>query len=58
MKISLECSCGAKVVFEDAYGTFINPDGKLDENGRKFIIECRSDEWQDRHHTCLSTKKS
>lgn len=53
MKISLECCCGASVVFEDAHGNFINPGGELDKNGRKFLVECRSDEWQDRHQSCL-----
>lgn len=53
MKITLKCKCGATIELEDARGVYIKNDGTVDEKGRKFLMEVRSDEWQERHQACL-----
>ena len=50
MEIKLKCSCGARAVFRDVI--YINHNGIVDEKGRLFLIEVRSDEWQERHRMC------
>lgn len=52
MKIELECSCGAKAVFDDPRGHYIVDGGKSDERGHKFRVELLAYEWQERHKDC------
>ena len=58
MKIELVCKCGASVTLTDHMGIYINPGGKADDKGRKFNIEVRADEWQDRHNICLGKSEN
>lgn len=58
MRIELKCSCGASVIFEDNRCTYIKNGGEADEKGRKFLIEVRADEWQDKHSVCLDAAKN
>jgi hypothetical protein len=51
-KAELICSCGAKATFEDNAYTPIYKGGKLDEKGRKYLLDKQSDEWQERHQDC------
>jgi hypothetical protein len=55
MKIELTCKCGAAAVFTDERGCYLMPGGVTDERGRKYLIERRADEWQERHQQCLTT---
>ena len=56
MKISLECPCGAKVIFVDPRGTYINPGGVADKEGRVYVIQEHADRWII-GHGCEKTKK-
>ena len=56
-KINLDCSCGASVTFEDNAYTLIEKGGKIDQKGRKYLIDKQSDEWQDRHQDCREIVK-
>ncbi len=56
MKFSAQCSCGAKIELEDR-GTFINPGGKPNENGKIFQLELTLDDWLRRHEGCLTGKE-
>jgi len=49
MKIELECPCGAKVVFDDPRGCFVNAGGSADELGRVFAIQVHADRWLEEH---------
>jgi hypothetical protein len=55
MKINLKCCCGATFEIEDTRGSYLQPGGGVDSNGRKFLIEARADDWQERHQVCLQT---
>lgn len=55
MKISMKCCCGATFDMEDA-PYYINSGGESDAKGRKFVIEVRADDWQERHQICLGIK--
>lgn len=58
MRIELKCKCGASAIFEDNKGVYIKEGGKADEKGRKFLIEVRADEWQERHSACLAVTRN
>ena len=51
-RIKLKCCCGAEALFEDYEGSYIDPDGRPDEKGRRFLIEAQADDWLDRHQQC------
>jgi len=55
-KVELHCCCGANVTFEDSAQTVILKGGKMDEKGRRFLIDKQSDEWQERHSKCLQER--
>lgn len=50
MNIKLRCKCGATAEWDA--GTYINPGGRSDDKGRKFLVEVRADDWMDRHAHC------
>ena len=55
--IILKCPCGASIQLEDAAESYINgKTGEPDKKGRRFLIEVRADEWQDRHQKCTDLK--
>jgi hypothetical protein len=54
--ISISCPCGARIEFNDAAESTINTSGSPDKKGRRFLIEVRADEWQDRHQPCVDAK--
>lgn len=54
--ISLQCPCGAFIQLEDAAESYINLNGQPDKHGRRYLIEVRSDEWQDRHADCITIR--
>jgi hypothetical protein len=56
MWFDMKCKCGATLHVEDPRGVYLLPGGEADERGRKYLIERRVDEWQDRHQVCLTAK--
>lgn len=57
MKIALKCRCGSEVVFEDERGAYCKgAEGASpsDDKGRRYLVEVRADEWQERHKQCLT----
>lgn len=56
-KVNLSCSCGAVIVLEDTSYTLIEKGGKLDNKGRKYLIDKQADEWQERHQECTEVSK-
>ena len=57
-KVVLECGCGAKAIFEDYTGSYINDGRKKDEQGRMYQIEIWVDNWLDIHKTCLKYRET
>jgi hypothetical protein len=57
MRIELKCACGAQAVFEDAKETTCKVDfgQHHDAKGRRYLIEVRADDWQERHQACLAS---
>jgi hypothetical protein len=55
MRIQLKCCCGATFDIEDTRGSYLENGGAKDPKGRKFLIEARADDWQERHQVCLTT---
>ncbi len=56
-QIILKCSCGAQIQLQDDAESYINgKTGEPDKKGRRFLIEVRADEWQDRHQKCTDLK--
>ena len=56
MRIELKCRCGAEAVFEDASRSYCqHTSAHHDDKGRRYLVEVRADEWQERHQVCLST---
>lgn len=53
MNINLKCKCGATFSIIDERGTYLLRGGEADAKGRKFLIEVRADDWQERHQICL-----
>jgi hypothetical protein len=50
VKIELQCTCGARAVYDDGdMGVYINHDGALDPQGRKYIVELMADRWKAEH---------
>lgn len=58
MKIELKCKCGATLLLNDDKGVYISSGGTVDERGRKYLIEVRSDDWQERHQACLGLSEN
>jgi len=54
--INIHCPCGASIQLEDDAESYINEDQSPDDQGRLFLIEVRSDEWQERHQPCIDAK--
>jgi len=54
---SARCCCGSSVELRDDAETLINAKtGEADKQGRKYLIELRSQEWLDRHQKCVDAK--
>lgn len=57
--INIHCTCGSSIVFTDDAESYINPkDGNPDKRGRRYLIEVRADEWQERHQKCIDAKNA
>jgi len=54
--VRLHCSCGSTLDLNDDAESLINEDSSPDRQGRKFLIEVRADEWQDRHQPCIAAR--
>lgn len=54
--ITLRCLCGSAIELHDDAESLINTNGTADKQGRKFLIECRAEEWLDRHADCIKTR--
>jgi len=54
--IDLRCVCGSAITLRDDSESPIDPAGRPDKQGRVFLIEVRSDEWQTRHQPCIDAR--